>query len=57
MDKKKDDEDRKFEVNSDARHADISEGLPARRDRVHPDLDHAPGGSISQGVSLPAAAL
>jgi hypothetical protein len=47
MGKNQDDEDRKSEVNSDAGHADISEGLPARRDRVHPDLDHASGGSIS----------
>jgi hypothetical protein len=49
MGKNQDDEGQKIKVNIDARYSNILEGLPARRDGAHPDLDHAPGGSISQG--------
>jgi hypothetical protein len=57
MGKNQDDEGQKIKVNIDARYSNILEGLPARRDGVHPCLDHAPGRKIPQGVPCPAAAL
>jgi hypothetical protein len=57
MGKNQDDENRKSEVNLDEKFSHILEGLSTRKDRVHTGLDHAPGGSLSQGVPFPAAAL